>query len=511
MSYESGDRTTARIELWSLREDVLVEDGPGKDELVAVTRWAEIRLDGADDTVRESLHRMSLGPVSLANVLPGRPPGSDSVNGLDKMDDRLAWANLLSVLDLLSGSVVRSLGLSDGDSPLLSAVPIAPHASFHPARVDPDRPVRLSRFAAIRAVDGELLLESPLSAYHIVLHRHIASRVVMALSSPTTIGEIADVADVPPDIVSDIMAYLAATGIALVGQWDDQPGQPGQTGQTRFAEDEDATLTSWSHHDLLFHSRSRMGRYGGQSGAVFPHSQTHPSPELVKPIRSGRRFQLYRPRIVELMKSDPPLTKVLENTRHSAELTGRELTAEQVGELLFRAARIRSVSAESTSAEATSSESTDTAVSYDISDRPYLSVHGLYELELYVSVHNCAGLSRGTYHYDPEYHALTLVNDSRLELDELLETARIAAGSPVAPSVLITMTARVARFSWMYGGIGYSLTLAHVGALQQTLCLVANAMGLAACAPAVDPGDVLDSALQLGWPAEVGVGEFLVG
>jgi SagB-type dehydrogenase family enzyme len=502
LSNESGDRTTARIELWSLREDVLVEDGPGYDELVAVTKWAEIRLDGADDTVRESLRRMSLGPVSLANVLANGQSGhssvADSVPGPGKVDDRTTWANLLRVLDLLSGSVVRSLGLSDGDSPLLSAVPIAPNASFHPTHVDPDRPLRLSRFAAIRAIDGELLLESPLSAYHIVVHRHLASRVVMALAGPTTVAEVAGVAEVPPDMVSDIMGYLVATGIALVGEWTDSSAR---SGHARFTEDEDETLTSWSYHDLLFHSRTRMGRYGGQSGAVFPHAQTHPSPELVKPIRSGKRFQLYRPRIVDLIKSDPPLTEVLENTRRGPELTGRQLTAEQVGELLFRAARIRSVS----------SGTIGNAVSYDISDRPYLSVHGLYELELYVSVHNCAGLPRGTYHYDPEYHALTLVNDSDLELDELLDSARVAAGSTVALPVLITMVARVARFSWMYGGIGYSLTLAHVGALQQTLCLVANAMGLAACAPAVDPGDVLDSALQLGWPAEVGVGEFLVG
>jgi SagB-type dehydrogenase family enzyme len=496
LSHASGDPTTARIELWSLREDVLVEDGPGYDELVALTKWAEIKVDGADDTVRESLRRMSLGPVSLANVLTnGNQHTTDSINGLDSADGRPAWANLLRVLDLLSSSVVRSLGLSDGDAPLLSAVPIAPNASFHPVRVDPTRPLRLSRFAAIRATDGELLLESPLSAYHIVLHRHLASRVVIALCGPATVGEIAGLADVAPDMVSDIMGYLVATGIALVGEWVGEPAC------ARFAEDEDGTLTRWSYHDLLFHSRSRMGRHGGQSGAVFPHAETHPSPELVKPVRSGRRFQLYRPRIVDLIRSDPPLTEVLEKTRHAAMLTNRQLTAEQVGELLFRAARIRSVS----------SESAGTLVRYDVSDRPYLSIHGLYELELYVSVHNCAGLSRGTYHYDPEYHALTLVNDSQLELDELLDSARVAAGSPVRPPVLITMTARVARFSWMYGGIGYSLTLAHVGALQQTLCMVANAMGLAACAPAVDSGDVLDSALQLGWPAEVGVGEFLVG
>ena len=38
-----------------------------------------------------------------------------------------------------------------------------------------------------------------------------------------------------------------------------------------------------------------MGRYGGQTGAVFPLADRLPSPELVKPVRSGNRLALYRP------------------------------------------------------------------------------------------------------------------------------------------------------------------------------------------------------------------------
>jgi SagB-type dehydrogenase family enzyme len=193
---------------------------------------------------------------------------------------------------------------------------------------------------------------------------------------------------------------------------------------------------------------------------------------------------------------------VIENAGLWPELSDRQLTAEQVGELLYRAARIRSVSSEST---------TGTAISYDTSDRPYLSTYGLYELELYVSVHNCVDLPRGTYHYDPQRHLLTLINDSQADLNELLASARVAAKAKLQPPLLITMTARVARSSWMFGGIGYYLTITHIGALQQMLCLVANSMGLAACAPAVDPGDVTDTTLGLDWPAEVGVGEFIVG
>jgi SagB-type dehydrogenase family enzyme len=203
----------------------------------------------------------------------------------------------------------------------------------------------------------------------------------------------------------------------------------------------------------------------------------------------------------DLAAEDPPLTEVIENAMLCPELAERELTAEQIGELLFRTARIRSISPASAGAD----------VTYRISDRPYLSIYGLHELELYVSLNRCAGLPRGIYHYDPKDHVLTLINDSEPELDELLDYASVAARTTRRPPVLITITARVARSSWMYGGIAYSLTLTHVGALQQTLCLVATAMGLAPCVPAIDPGDVTDSALHLDWPAEIGVGEFIVG
>lgn len=509
---DTGAGAMAPTHLWSLREDVLVEDGPEPNRLVVVTKWGEFDVDGADDVVRASLRRMSLGPISLENVLARGVSGDDELVGpvaarRYRNGTRQEWAHLRQVLDLLSSSVVRSLGLGDGDSPLLSAVPVARHSSLVLPHVDPHRPIRLSRFVAIRPYDGDLLMESPLAQYHVVLHRRLASTVATALSASTSVAEVADLIGVPEAIVSEIVAYLAGTGVVLLGTRDTEPSEytagsetaPSEEG--RFTEDSDPVLLRWSHHDLLFHSRSRMGRYGGQSGAVFPHADKLPTPELVKPVRAGRQLGLYRPSIEDLATTDPPLTRLLEDTKLCDDLSDRQLTEEQVGELLFRAARIRSVA----------SGSTGTDVRYDISDRPYLSIYGLYELELYVSAHKCAGMPRGTYHYDPRQHVLTLVNGSEPELDELLESARVAARTSLQPPMLITLTARVARSSWMYGGIGYSLALTHVGALQQTLCLVANAMGLAACAPAVDPGDITNSALRLDWPAEVGIGEFLVG
>jgi SagB-type dehydrogenase family enzyme len=492
LSMEPGTRDADRIRLWSLREDVLVEGDFDQDRLVVVTPWGETRIDVPGQLVRESLRRMSMGPISLENVLSVEDPGRDARGPTARR--RRELAQLRRVLELLGDSVVHSLGLQDGEGPLLSVVPIARDASFRLPEVDPQRPARLSRFAAMRAHEGELLLESPLSQYQVVLHRQIASAVVAALSAATPTCELAGLLRVALPILVDVVAYLAATGIVQFGEWNGTSRGPW------FAEDHDPTLIAWSHHDLQFHAHSRMGRHGGPTGAVFPHAGTLPSPPLVKPVPEGQRFALYRPEMRGLVSGDHSLTDVIESLRLCEELSDRQLTSDQVGELLFRAARIRSVS------PASSGE-----VIYRVSDRPYLSIHGLHELELYLSLDRCAGLPRGIFHYDPQDHALTLINDSQSELNELLDRASVATGTTRRPPALITMTARAARSSWMYRGIAYSLALTHVGALQQTLCLVATAMGLAACVPAIDPGDATDSALRLDWPAEVGVGEFIVG
>jgi len=177
------------------------------------------------------------------------------------------------------------------------------------------------------------------------------------------------------------------------------------------------------------------------------------------------------------------------------------VAAEAVGELLFRVARIRSTDSATVAADA----------SYTTTDRPYPSTADLYDLEIYVSLDRCVGLPRGNYHYDPEEHVLTLVSDSDPALGELLDLAMVAAGSTQRPPALITMTSRIARLSWMYSGIAYASTLKHVGALQQTLHLVATAMGLVSRAVPVGDGEVVDEALRLDWPTEVSVGEVLVG
>jgi SagB-type dehydrogenase family enzyme len=221
---------------------------------------------------------------------------------------------------------------------------------------------------------------------------------------------------------------------------------------------------------------------------------------VVKPIPPGRRFPLHQPDLTVDDRPEMSLTDAVE-LRHSVRVFADEgPTAEQLGELLFRTARIRSQRVAHGAGD----------VRYTVSERPYPSAGSLYELDLYLTVDRCADLPRGIYHYDPAGHALTLINQNENEIEELLAGATVLIGSSTPP-VLITMTARIGRLSWVYDSIAYATTLKHVGVLQQTLYLVATMLGLAPCALAMGDSELATAAFGLEWPAEVSVGEFVVG
>jgi SagB-type dehydrogenase family enzyme len=77
--------------------------------------------------------------------------------------------------------------------------------------------------------------------------------------------------------------------------------------------------------------------------------------------------------------------------------------------------------------------------------------------------------------------------------------------------VLLIITARFGRVSWKYRGMSYATVLKDVGALMQTMYLVATAMELAPCA--LGGGDAERFARVIGsdYFSETSVGEFLIG
>src|ERR1700688_1244031 len=89
-----------RSELWSLREDVTVELGPGDSPLRLRGRWGEVIVERPSPVVREALQRMRLGPISLENAISGPEAGRTPA---------AQAAELYRVLDLFQSLIVRSL------------------------------------------------------------------------------------------------------------------------------------------------------------------------------------------------------------------------------------------------------------------------------------------------------------------------------------------------------------------------------------------------------------------
>ncbi|MFL6123644.1 hypothetical protein [Actinophytocola sp.] len=299
------------IPLWSFREDVAIESV--EDGLNLLTRWGEVFVEAPVAAIVDSLHRMTLGPVALTNVTD------------------LDWADLREMFRLLPGCVVRSLGLRNSATPLLSATPVTQKARFELPKLTPTTPIRLSRFAFLRDRSGEMMLESPLSHHRVVLHRPIASWVVGALGRTTTTMDVARAVNLAPMLVSEVIAYLVAADMVVHGDDAD-----------RFAEDTEPALVTWAPHDLLFHSRSRLGRHDDPVGAGFSGADLVPLP-AVKPPPDGPRFPLYRPDLDAPGLREMSLSEALERRESVHDFAEEGASAEQLGELLYRSARARSL------------------------------------------------------------------------------------------------------------------------------------------------------------------------
>ena len=97
--------------------------------------------------------------------------------------------------------------------------------------------------------------------------------------------------------------------------------------------------------------------------------------------------------------------------------------------------------------------------------RPYPSAGASYELELYLAVDKCDGLTRGFYHYDAGGHALVPIDVRTPHLEALFSEAQLSMDAPATPQIVITIAARFGRVSWKYSSLAYALILKDVGVL----------------------------------------------
>jgi SagB-type dehydrogenase family enzyme len=405
------------------------------------------------------------------------------------------------VLERLDPLIIRSLRQESGQ-PLISVVPLTIRSRFRPAPLTADIPVRLSSYAQLRTDGRECIIESPLALHRVVLHRAESVRLIAPLISPVTPAVYRAVAHAHP-VVAAVLEYLAAAGMVVVAE--------SAAGSTPvFAEDSDPRLIGLSPLDMMFHTRSTLGRHDHEFGTIFPGDGAA-SAKPASRARVGQSVPLHRPRWVDLYVNDQPLTAVIEG-RQLQRRHGRDpMTAVQVGELLYRTARAGSLGASAPGSYAGACGSSTSHEGTARSDRPYPRGGSSFEPELYLTVWNCAGLERGVYHYDPFAHSLRPIDTDRIAWQELLRSARMAVGADDPPQVLITMTARFRQLSWRLEGSAYRLMLMSAGALMQSLYLVSTAMCLAPCAVGAVGQDAVARALGIDWRLEPCVGHFIVG
>ncbi|MCX5141939.1 MULTISPECIES: NADH oxidase [unclassified Streptomyces] len=212
MARSTGSHT---VDLWSLREDVVVEPDETGEVLVLRGRLGTERISRPGPLVREALRRMELGPVLLANI---------EEEAEDTDGEGSTYLVLLPTLRPLSHLIVRTLGIDDLNGPLLSVSATSRHATFAPVRVPARRRLRLPGGVSLTLEKAGFVLEATGSPHRVQLHRPEAVWVVGLLAWPITPDAASAALPLPAEVTEAILGYLAAAGMAApVG--DEQPGR----------------------------------------------------------------------------------------------------------------------------------------------------------------------------------------------------------------------------------------------------------------------------------------------
>jgi len=446
------------------------------------------------------------GSLILKNITPGirealtaLTDGGATVDSLSdtvlEADGGPALARLYYYLDQLGGFCALTHTAMDGETPIATIIATGRGYRFTPRPIEAARLYQLSRFALMRREQDKLLLESPLGHGQVVLHDGRASALMAMLIEPRKAADLAAILpQLEPEAV-DGCIQLLLNAEALTGY---------ASGTSMSDEDNDPALLTWATHDLLFHTRSRFGRHTGWFGASFRHAGRIPPAPAVKAKPEGETIVLYRPDMRAVTRTDPPLAAVMEARKSVYQYDLRPITAKQLGEFLYRVARVREQA--STIVEGPDGH----AVTMEVTGRPYPNGGRSYDLELYLVVDRCDGLDSGLYHYDPLGHRLTRLRQRDEYVEALLHYVTVAARG-TQPQLLIVMASRFQRVSWKYDAIAYATTLKHVGVLFQSMYLVATAMGLAPCALGSGDAELFAAAAGTDYRTETSVGEFMLG
>jgi len=347
------------------------------------------------------------------------------------------------------------------DRTLLELVPLTKNFRWEEIEVDPEQKFQLSRFCYLHRVNGEWVLETPLCAAKVIVK---------------DLNCLGHLSDFPQEVSRECLVLL----------------QNAKMLET--ADEQQFPLLAWEFHDLLFASRSRLGRHDHPLGGHYPFQGKIPPLPAVKERTYLESFPLFTPDIESLKQEDVPFTYVVEERKSKREQIA-PVTVEQLGEFLYRSARIKKINLQKPQ---------------DTLHRPFPSGGAIHEIEIYPLVYQCAGIEQGLYHYNGLDHKLGKISEFTPEIKALLQMSQHATGKSAPPQILFILSARFQRFSWKYQSISYACMLKNSGVLIQTMYLIATAMKLSPCGVGCGDSDLFAKAADLNYYEETSIGEFIL-
>ncbi len=351
--------------------------------------------------------------------------------------------------------------------------------------------VVLSRFAYLRRRGNDLILESPRSGALFKICDPKVAAALVVLARPQKVGPFLRENSFPGKA---LLALLLDCEILFKVD--------ARSGGLR-PDEGDNDLVLWDFHDLLFHTRTTEGRQANPLGGVYPYVGLIAPLAGVRPRWPGTAIDLCQ--FIASSQPKPPSARLLDQRRSTRDFDDqRPVTVTELSRFLDSIARVRSNWKAGT-------DFGDDGPEIEYTARPYPAAGSAYELELYLSVANCAGLAPGFYHYDAAEHLLVPIAVRAAELRAMLAAAEFAMDARAPPQVLITLAARFGRISWKYSSIAYSLILKDVGVLIQTMYMMATDMGLGGCAIGTSNIDLFAKMTGISFHVEGPVGQFALG
>jgi oxazoline/thiazoline dehydrogenase len=426
-----------------------------------------------------------LGPGTVA-ALGMLGPEPQALAGLEAADR--ANGALHAILLRLCGQGLATLACFADDTVLAVATAIggfAPRWTFGP--LDPAEELRLSRLAWCARRGSELVLEAAAAGVRVAVEAPEVAFIAAAFAAPARPGDVlARAAEGDGSKTRACVEFLTGLGILL-------PAAP--DGAT--SEDIDPELVTREVPDVAVQLASRKGFAPGPIGATFRFKHTLDPEPAVRDWPGRPETALPKPDLDACRTAGKSLQKLVEDRRSRRAFGPAPVTFGQLGEFLFRVARVYQTWEQP-------------GVPHQISARPYPSGGACHDVEFYLAVRRCAGLPPGVYHYHPVRHALALVT-AEANLVTAFHAGAIQASAGGAPDVVIILASRFARNAWKYQGLALTIGLKNIGVIMELMYLTAADMGLACCALGDGDSAVFAKATGLHPLAESSMGEFMLG